>query len=225
MPFVSVLGNPAKSRGRRKARKASSKRRSTAHLTAYQFKPRKRRSPRANPIAARRRRPRRNPIGRAGGSVRRIVPMLKGAALGASGAIGNDSLFGLVGPMLPAAVQSPVSASGGVNPGYYAAKGATAIMAGLLLRRMIGAGRVQGLVDGALTVLVRDAARQFIVQSGVALPMGSRVNPALLVGTGGINRMGKYVSGPGATQGVPRLSMYVNPGSPQTALTRESVMR
>lgn len=177
MSSLLLVGNPRR-RKARKARTNTAKRRTRrASATVARTNPAKRRRAvtRHNPIGHRRvrhhRRARRNPI--AGGlTLRSISETLKSAAIGASGAVAFDVGFGLVKDYLPASLSSPVdTASGGANYGYFAAKGAFAIAAGLLLRRFMH-GTAGRMVEGSLTVTIHDLAKQFISTNATSVPMG-----------------------------------------------------
>ena len=211
MGTLLVVGNPA--RKRRKSRKAASPaqlRARAAFAARARAGSRKRRNtvranpaPTSNPIRRRRRsagavsrrRVRRNPIG--GSLLRGIVPQLKDAAIGAGGAVAVEIAYGYAKPYLPDMVQEPVSTTGGLNPAYYAAKGALAIALGIVARKALGA-KAARMVEGSLTVTMHDAAKQFIAGSGMGITLGAAAQqlPPLPVSRRLRGDMGEYVSGP-----------------------------
>lgn len=211
MSNLLLVGNPARRRAKKRnpAKRAASpaqKRARAAFARAAKARsrsnPAKRRATakhrthraRRNPIASRRpRRARRNPIS-AGLNLRSITAQLKSAAVGAGGAVGVDVLFGMVSGYLPASLATPVDTqNGGVNYGYYATKAATAIGAGLLLRRFLkhNAGRI---VEGSLTVTMHDMAKQFLANNATSVPLGAFVRNAGPVSRLGVMNPGRVVS-------------------------------
>jgi hypothetical protein len=212
-----LVGNP-----RKRHRKAKSRRRPSAKQRANwarfaaraRARSHSRRAPRrrrarlaANPIRhrARRRvhhfarhRRRRNSIGF--GSLRGVVPMLKSASTGAVGAIVNDIGYGFAIPFLPAMMSSPVATGGGINPAYYAGKLGNAFLLGFVAKKIVGA-RAVPMIEGALTVTLRDALKQALISFGVPVPMGSSLNPGRIVPPLPIaQNLRKYI-GPTAARG------------------------
>lgn len=208
MASLLLVGNPAKRR-----RKASTRRPSAAQLRARakfaamaRARAAKARSgrksassttTRTNPVKRRRhvtarkahharRRTRRNP---ANLNLRGITAQLKIAALGAAGALASDVAFGFAAPYLPAMVSSPISATGGINYAYYAAKGAMNIGLGLLLNKVSRSNAAQ-MTHGALTVTMSDAFRQFARANVPSLALGAYVS-------GGSPRMAPLARMPG----------------------------
>lgn len=195
MQHMLVIGNPARRRGRRrKARRSPSpaQRAARARFAAMararsKSSRRHRRGSRrvvhANPIFRRRRhvrRVRRNPIV-LGGMFRGVVPAMMNAAAGAGGAILNDVAYGFASMVLPAAAVSPISQSGGLNPFYYAGKTASALALGVVGKMLVGRHAVP-MMEGALTVTFHDAMKQFLVGTGLPVPLaGSRYNAARVV--------------------------------------------
>lgn len=229
MSQLLLVGNPIKRR-RKSAKRASpaQKRARAAFAARARARSGKRRTRHAtvsNPIRRRRhsvarRRTRRNPIG--GTSMRSIVPMLKSAGIGAVGAVGVEVVYGFAMPYMPAMLQSPVSDTGGINPAYYAAKGAVAIGLGIVGRKVLGAKAAQ-MVEGSLIVTMHDLAKQFIANSGMAVNLGG-VNPAQVLPPLPVSQnLRAYV--PGASRlmqprGVSQsagLSAYVSAASRETA--------
>lgn len=188
MSQLLLVGNPAKRRRSGKTRTAAQKR-ATAKLVALNKRRRSGSSVavRANPAPKRRRRravttakvsrrirrARRNPI--AGLDMRGITNQLKTAGIGAAGAVGVDVLFGFVQSYLPTSMQTEASADGSMNVAYYAAKSATAIGAGLLLNKMIGANKAAAVVEGSLIVTLYKAAARFMANNVPSVTLGSYV--------------------------------------------------
>jgi len=155
----------------------------------------KRRATRKNPAPAHgrrrsgRRRTRRNPIGGmlrtrgSGGLFGGISRAAMSAGLGAAGAIGVDFLLRF----------APVSMK--VGPMSHVTKAAVAIGVGLIGRKN---ALVAGAAQGALTVALYGAARQFL-----AVPMGlseiSEADMYELANTYGDDGMGSYTMEPGVT--------------------------
>lgn len=210
MSSLLLVGNPAKRRKSRKPRTAAQRAATAKMLAANRARknPAKRRKARtasaAKPVIRYRTRARKNPARRrarrnpiSGGlNMRSIVAQLKNAGIGAAGAIGVDVGFGFVQSYLPEAVQAPVDAAGNMNPAYYAAKGATAIVAGLLAKRLIGSARAAQMVEGSLTVTMHDAAKQFLAGNVPSLTLGAyapggRQLPSL---PSGLGRVGMQIS-------------------------------
>jgi hypothetical protein len=222
-----LLVNPRKRRASRKPRSAAQKAATRRMLSANRSKRGSKRRTRhaayaSNPAPRRRRssrslvtrhvtrsRRRRNPIsvrGLTGG----ITAMLKSAAFGAAGAIATDVAYGYVKGYLPAMVQSPVAADGGVSYSYYAAKGAAAIGLGMLLRRVIGAQKAGRMVEGSLTVTLHDMAKSIVGANMTSVQLGGyALNPGRSAGGAlpasaspmAVSRvpgqLGKYISGTG----------------------------
>lgn len=224
---LMLIGNPRRRGGRGKHRSKSRRRASPAQRRARarfaamargRSRARRRRTAVLNPVRHRRhrrhviarRRFRRNPI-RMGGYLRGYVPMLKQATVGASGAILNDIAYGFASPFLPAMMQVPVSATGGINPAYYLGKIGTAFALGAIGTKIAGA-KAATMVEGALTVTMRDAIKQMLVSFGIAVPMGAlnpgRVLPPLPMQ----QNLRKYI-GPTAARGGGRMGLYMVQGS------------
>lgn len=227
MQELLLIGNPAKRRRAKTARRKSRKAASPAQLRArarFAAMARGRTTP--NPVHRRRarrtvarthRRVRRNPIG--GGTLRSLVPMLQNAAWGGAGALVNDVAYGYVQPYLPATFQTPVPGAG-LSLGYYVGKGAVAIALGVLGRRIVGA-RAARMTEGALSVLAHSAMKDAAASAGINVPMGympgGRVVPALPIS----QNLRKYV--PGNVTSLPRAGSQM--GAYVSAAQREGMHR
>lgn len=121
-----------------------------------------------------RRRARRNPISSA--SLRNVGMLLKSAAGNAVGAIGVDVLMGLVKGYLPTMLAAPTDSSGGIQYGYYAAKGALAVGTGMALAKVIGANKAARVAEGSLTVTLHELMATFLAAQVSSVPMGAYVN-------------------------------------------------
>jgi hypothetical protein len=231
MSQLLLVGNPAKRRRSSKPRSAAQKAATRKMLAANRSRKnpvhRKRRarvaSARKNPVAHRRtravvhhkRRTRRNPISAHMGGA---VTLVKGAAIGAVGAIGVDALFGFVSSYLPASFSTEKDATGAVNYGYYLAKGATAVAAAMALKKVVGGQRAAQVATGSLTVTLYRAIAGFMATSIPSVKLGMQLNPAQIVAPNarpqlaGVAGMGKYVQGVAGRN-----------GSSQTMRQRESI--
>lgn len=190
MSTLMLVGNPAKKRRSAKqrandkklgqmarARAASKKRRTRkaapAAVAPAAVAPRRRRA-----VATIRRRVRRYASrANAGYRLGGVVPMVKNAGVGAIGAIGVDVAYGFAQPYLPAMVQTPINADGGINFAYYVAKGGAAIGIGMLGKRLLGR-YAPAVVMGSLIVTMHELTKLFLASSGVSVPMGAGYNPA-----------------------------------------------
>lgn len=226
-----LVGNPAKRRARRKSSKAPSpaqkrarakfaamararagkrrvhaKRRTrrTAVSTVLRSNPVKRRRHVAKRAHAARRRTRRNPVSSA--SLRNITALLKTSATGAAGALGVDVLMGFVQGYLPAAISTPNDAAGGINYGYYAAKGALAVATGMAASKLIGASKAARIVEGSMTVTLHGLMARVMAANVSSIPLGQYVGNRLGNSPGGkvlpmmqstrsLRGVGAYVSG------------------------------
>jgi hypothetical protein len=168
MAETLMLINPKRRSGARKKTRTAAQKAATRKLVAMN---RRRRNPaarstsaaparrrRRNPVAAMRRttrRYRRNPIGG------KIMPLLMDSAQMAVGGVAFDLGYGYLAPMLP-----PVMQTGMVK---HATKGGIAILAGMLLKPMLGkmAGK---MVEGALTVTMYNAIKE--MTAGAGMPVG-----------------------------------------------------
>lgn len=233
MQHVLLIGNPARRGRRRKARRRSAspaQRAARARFAAMararsksgrRHRRRAHRVVHANPIFHRRarrhvRRIRRNPIGV--GMFRGLSASLLGSAVGAGGAIANDIAFGFASMVLPATATSPVSQSGGLNPIYYAAKTISALGLGILGKAVVGRHAV-GAMEGALTVTFHDAMKQFLVGTGLPVPLGStRYNAGRIIPPMPAQHTLRRYVGPGGMSRAP-LEAYIKPSA------REAVRR
>jgi len=229
MPVSLLLvGNPARRRTRKaraKSRKAPSAKQlaarrkfaAMARARAGKRRAAKRTSVtvmRSNPVKRRRhvakrshavarRRVRRNPISSA--SLRNVTSLLKTSATGAAGAIGVDVLMGLVQRYLPAAIATPNDSAGGVNYGYYAAKGALAVVASMGAAKVIGAATAARIAEGSLTVTLHGLMARLIAANMSSVPLGMYTGARLGNSPGGkvlnmnanrpLRGVGAYVSG------------------------------
>lgn len=178
-----LLLNPRKRRGKkRRARRASPRKRHRRHARAATPR-RRRRSRRTGGVRVvrmmnprhRRRGRRRNPIRL------NVMGTVTDAAYGAAGALALDFAMGYL--PLPSFFQS--------GAGNYAAKGGIAIGLGLLADKVLKFKKAQDIANGALTVVLHEAAR-----AGLA-----SFAPNVAAKLGALD----YVSLPGA---------YVTPGNP-----------
>lgn len=190
--------------GPRKARRASSRRRARRSVPATMFANPVRRSRRSRRASSSRRRYRRNPISLGGikaGAMRlsasSVVGAVKGAAVGAVGAVGVDIAMGYAGRVLPASVTARYNAQGGMNPGYYIAKSLLAIGFGVLGAKVLP-GKLKGvaakMAEGSLTVQGYEILRGMVPASimlGYYSP--ARITPGAGL-TGARGRMGAYLT-------------------------------
>lgn len=167
-----LVGNPAPRRKSTKRPSAAqmANRARFAAMARARANPAPRHHKRRKSSAPRKRHYRRNPIG--GNAMRGLMPMLKGAAYGGVGAIASDVGYGFLMPYLPAIVQTPLSATGGINPAYYLGKGAFTIALGVLAKNVLGA-KAGPMTEGALAVVFHDAMKQFVQGSGMAIQLGA----------------------------------------------------
>lgn len=169
---------------------------------------------------------RRNPISLRGlgGGARGVMGKLTGAATGALGAILVDILMGYGGRWLPANVQTPVSATGGVNPWYYLTKLAGALAVGMLGRKIPVVGRyAERFAEGSMTVTLYGAIKQ-VMPAGLALGDIGYMNPGFIPQSSDATSVpyvhglqaytgdvGAYTGGMGETQGfVHEADQYMN---------------
>lgn len=203
MAEIMLVGNPSR-RKRRKGRRRMSalqrkyfgggkKRRRRSRASAAPR--RRRRSRRAlvavNPRRRRRavysvRRRRRNPSfrGAIGGLRTGLVPTLKAGAVGATGALGLDLLWGYGSRYLPASIAGSAIAQ-------YAAKLVGALLVGMIGNNIMR-GRGRDLAVGATTVVLHDAFKAQLKASFPALQLGEYLTYAPSVGT--MRRAGPMLS-------------------------------
>lgn len=191
MPSLLLVGNPARRKARRKSTKApsaaqrrarakfaaaararshKSRRRTTTTLRSNPVKHRRVRRASAHAAVRHHRRARRNPIKSA--SLRNISHLLKSSAASAAGALGVDVLMGFAQSYLPAAIATPNDASGGINYGYYAAKGALAVGAGMALTKVIGANKAAHVTEGSLIVTLHGLMARIVAANVSSVPLG-----------------------------------------------------
>jgi hypothetical protein len=217
MPGELLLINPRKRKTKTKRaapRRARAKSRTSARRKAPVIvmanpSPRRRRSrlgalrTKAKRVG---RRYKRNPISKL--SFSNISSMAKHAALGASGALAVDLAFGYVKPYLPASMQSPIDAAGGMNPMYFLAKGGVAVVAGVLGQKVTK--HAGDMAAGSLTVSAYEMLRTFVPAS---MQLGAYMNPAAMAGRRNAppqlrQGMQRFVSG--QTPGMGRYDAPVN---------------
>lgn len=203
----------AMARGRAKTKRASGskrRRRSTSivvmPVAAHARRRRRAVALRRNPV----RRLRRNPISGASmkASVRSLLASAQQAAIGGAGAVATDIAMGYAKPYLPASMQSQLSATGGVNFAYYAAKFALAAALGIVPGMVVKSAKVKRLAaqaaEGAMTVQAYEIAKAIIPTD--MFTMGAYQRVALTNGTGpaGTGNTMRTMSQLGAYSAVPR---------------------
>lgn len=214
-----ILVNP---RARRKTTAKRRRRNPAPAVKVVTVKARRR-----NPIAAVRRRVtrRRNPINIGFAGVN-LMTSIKGALVGAGGAIAVDAAWGQVQPYLPAALQRT---PGQVGAGE-AVKAAATVLAGQLLKKATR-GLSQKMAEGALTVQAAEILRGFVPASvtmgGLAYAVPGRV-------VNGNARVGPIMRNGGMRAYMPPgqtalLNAYMRPGSTallsSAARAREGAIR
>lgn len=216
MNELLVLSNPR--RRRRKGAK-SAKRRGKRRMTAAQrryFGPR--RSRRASPVVAlsnpRKRRYRRSMKTRMRRASRRAQ---RGFALLAANTGSLSRPFSMVGPALTGAIGAvavhsvlsrlPLPALLMTGKARYLTQGAAAIGLGMIAARVpgIGSGVAAKMAEGALTVTLNDAIKEFAADAGFSLggmgyylPGRQSASPSASGNPARIAGMAKYMTGPGA---------------------------
>jgi hypothetical protein len=195
-----LLINPRKRRSKAKraapkrAKRRTHHRRHAAPVVMANPAPRRRRS-RLHAVKSRikhaRRKYKRNPSARFSSNL--IMGMAKTAAIGAAGAVVVDVAFGYAQSMLPTNMQTPVDATGSLNPLYFLAKGGLAVALGVLGHKATKhAGQ---MAEGSLTVSAYQILRSMVPAS---VNLGY-VSPARPVGRmparQAAPQLGKYVSG------------------------------
>lgn len=212
-----LLINP---RGRRRKTRKASKRRArkstrTVRRTVFFAPPKRKR--RARKTSRRRRNPvsmravtrrNRNPV-RLGGMFSGLVPMVRDAAVGATGAVAVDLAMGQINRYLPAALQV---VPGTVSAGD-AVKAVITVALGQLLRRPTR-GLSQKMAQGALTVQAHRIITSMLpanITSQLAYASPAYVIPGRqTVQPNALNRMAAYTP-PGSPS--PLLNAYTRPGS------------
>lgn len=177
---------------RRRSRASATPRRRRRRRTLVAANPRRRRR---RAVYSVRRRRRRNPSlrGAIGGLRSGLMPTLKAGAVGATGALGLDLLWGYGSRYLPASVAGSAIAQ-------YAAKLFGALLVGMIGNQVLR-GRGRDLAVGATTVVLHDALKAQLKASFPALQLGEYLTYAPAVGT--MRRagpmlstgMGEYLSG------------------------------
>lgn len=211
-----LLINPRKRRKARKASKRRTRKSSTRKATPLFTVPRRQRSRKAsrrrrNPVSMRAvtaRARKRNPI-KLGGMFDGLVPMVRDAAIGATGAVGVDLAMGQINRFLPAAMQT---VPGTVSAGD-AVKAVVTVALGQLLNRPTR-GMSRRMAQGALTVqahriitslLPANITSQLAYASPAYIVQGRQT-----VQPNALNRMSAYTK-PGSP--TPLLNAYTRPGS------------
>lgn len=163
---------------RRKINPSSHAKRRVIHHFAGPKKVRRRR---INPSVRARRR-HRNPSLR--GAMGSAMPMLKAGAIGATGALGLDLLWGYGKSYLPASIAgSPLA--------QYAVKLIGAIGVGMIGNKLLK-GRGREMAVGATTVVLHDALKAQLQSSFPTLQLGEYLTYAPTVGT--MRRAGRLMS-------------------------------
>lgn len=198
-----LLINPTKRKAkratakRRVKRKAASTRRSAPVVVMANPSPRRRGrrlSALRTKVKRASRKYRRNPSPRL--SLNSITGMAKDAAIGAAGALAVDVAFGYGKTVLPASMQSPINADGSINPMYYAAKGALAVLVGVLGTKVTK--QASHMAAGSLTVSAYELMRSFVP---ISVNLGNYTSAAPLAGNRRavppprLRNMSQYVSG------------------------------
>lgn len=186
------FGGGRRKRRRARASAAPTRRRRRRRTAVVAYAPRRRRRRRAT-YAVRRRR--RNPSlrGTLGGFRTGLMPTLRAGAVGATGALGLDLLWGYGSRYLPAQVAGSAIAQ-------YAAKLVGALLVGMIGNQLMR-GRGRDLAVGATTVVLHDAFKAQLKASFPALQLGEYLTFAPAMGR--MNRagpmlstgMGEYLSG------------------------------
>lgn len=149
-----------------------------------------------------------------GGGARGVVGKVTHAATGALGAILVDILMGYGGRWLPANVQTPITATGGVNPWYYVTKLTGALLVGMFGRKLPLVGRyAERFAEGSMTVTLYGAIKQ-VMPAGLTLGDVGYMNPGFIPADADVasksyihslsaytNGVGAYTSGMGDTGG------------------------
>lgn len=204
MAEIMLVGNPRRRKRRKGRRKMSAlqrkyfgggkrRRRSSARASSAPRRRRRRRALVASAPRRRRRRVvysvrrrRRNPSFRGAiGNLRNgVVPTLKAGAVGATGALGLDLLWGYGSKYLPASVAGSAIAQ-------YAAKLVGALLVGMIGNNILR-GRGRDLAVGATTVVLHDAFKAQLKASFPALQLGEYLTYAPVMGR--MNRAGPMLS-------------------------------
>lgn len=216
-----LLINPRKRRAatrraaprKRKTHTAASRRRRAAPVVVMANPSPRRRRSRLSALRTRARhigrKYRRNPTHRL--SFSSITSMAKSAAIGAAGALAVDVGFGYLKGMLPANMQTPVDASGAMNPLYFAAKAALAIGVGVLGKKVTKhAGE---MAAGSLTVQTYEIMRSFVptpISLGNVPSAGRPVGVPRVSPSGRVIGMSQYVSGYTAPSNEAYMGQYVS---------------
>jgi len=162
-----MLVNPRK---RRRKAKATTKRRTVARRRTTH---KRRRTYARNPIAlnpsrrakrTHRRKYRRNPIGMGRGKMKGLLAPLMPAAISATGAIGLDLAWGIIGSKLPANL--------GTGPIRHVAKAAGALALGALAGMIVKKDTANQLTIGALTVVLHSAMKETIQKTMPNVQLG-----------------------------------------------------
>lgn len=181
--------NPIMATKRRKARRSNPVKATVKRVTR-----------RRNPVArvAKRSR-RRNPISLGGGSLRPMA-LLKPAFIGALGATAVNTILGKL-PLPAAAFDGKMR---------FVTRGVAAIALGMIASKLGARSAIAAqMAEGSLTVTLHDMITEYSSDMGMALsgfpnPTGARLGyfaPGTNATRGGQQRVGAYVSGPGAKLG------------------------
>jgi hypothetical protein len=170
-----ILVNP---RARRKTTHKKRRRNPAPAVKVVTVKARRRNPIKSSGLGRRITRRRRNPINIGFGGVN-LMTSIKGALIGAGGAIAVDAAYGQLAPYLPTALQRT---PGQVGAGD-AVKAAATVLLGQVLKKATR-GLSQKMAEGALTVQATEILRGFVPTSiplGYAVP-GRVVNGSARVG-------------------------------------------
>lgn len=176
--LLLLHGNP-----RRKSRKhrSTAQRAATRKMLAAnrsRRNPKRRKSSRSTSVISARRTVRRvsrrvsssyrHHAARLGFKPNQIMGLVKGAAIGAGGALAADVAMGYASGVLPATMASRLNADGSTNWLYYATKGALAIGIGVFGGKLIGQATAAKMGEGALVVMAYEILRGFM-PAGITL--------------------------------------------------------
>lgn len=215
MPTLWAI-NPSRRRrksGKRRHRRSAAQRAATRRMLAARFAtnpaPKKRRSRRRSSARISRRSMRRA-FARVSGS--NAVALLKAGVISGAGAVAVDVAMGYAARVLPAAVATPLDASGQPQYGYYALKAGLAVLLGAYGGRFLPAGMAGRMAEGALTVMAYQFIRP-LVPSGVALGVYANAPAATarpVARLSGVGRIGAYASLPNSGGAGSRAARVVN---------------
>lgn len=158
---------------RRKGRMPAALKRYWAGIRGRKSNPTRKRRRHHARVRVRRSRYRSNPSLRLGAIGNSLIPTVKAGALGATGALMNDLLWGYTKGYLPASLQ-------GGNIGI-AARALYAVLTGVVGNYVLK-GKGRALADGAMTVVLHDAGKAVLHGMLPTLPLGEYMSMAPAVG-------------------------------------------